>query len=92
MTGAERMRRHRYMCGWIEAQLNRMKRKYRRGPYQHNWNRTAAPDVLGNELAFACFDLATHTANYARWNEIDANVRKHLAWLEQEFPVSSLIR
>jgi hypothetical protein len=92
MTVAERVRRHRYLRGWIDAQLNRMKKKYRRGPVQHNWNRNAPPDVLGNELAFAMFDLATHKANWERWNEIDRNVREALAGLEREFPDSLLIR
>lgn len=94
MTGAERMRRHRYLRGWIETYLQKIKRKYHRPrvAQQSNWNRNAPADMLGYELAFACFDLGTHTADYARWNEIDAQVRKHLEQLERDFPVSSLIR
>jgi hypothetical protein len=93
MTGAERMRRHRYMQGWIAAYLKKIERKYSRPrvEQQSNWNRVAPPDMLGNELAFACFDLGTHTADWDRWNAIDAQVRKHLAELETEFPVSSRI-
>jgi hypothetical protein len=89
MTGAERVRRHRYLRGWVETYLQKIKRKYRRPrvEQQHNWNRVAPPDVLGNELAFACFDLSTHTANWDRWNEIDSQVRKHLKQLEEDFPV-----
>jgi hypothetical protein len=92
MSGAERMRRCRYLKGWADMMLKRIMKKHRKPAYQHNWNRVAPTDMLGNELAWACFDLSTHTANYERWDEIDRHVRKHLAELEREFPVSSLIR
>lgn len=85
MTGAERVRRHRYLRGWVEAQLERMKRKYRRGPILHNWNRNAPPDVLGRELAAACYDWESHTANIERWNQIDRQVRESFADLDRDF-------
>jgi hypothetical protein len=85
MTGAERVRRHRYLRGWVEMQLNRMLKKHRRAPQQHNWNRVAPADVLGNELAWACFDMESHLPNLDRWNEIDRCTRESLARLEHEF-------
>jgi hypothetical protein len=85
MTAAERQRRHRYMKGWIDWQINKIMRRYPRPAYQHNWNRTGPVDVLANEYAYANFNLETKTADFQRWNEINERVLDQLVWLERDW-------
>jgi hypothetical protein len=84
MTPAERMRRHRYMRGWVDMMLKRMMRRHPKPAYQHNWNRTGPVDILAYEYAYANFNLETKTADFQRWNEINERVLDQLVFLERD--------
>ena len=86
MTPAERQQRSRFMRGFFASLEKKWAGRELRRPGQWgDWVRRGPADMIGREIASACFNWGPMTANYARWEEIAAHVRKWLIHLENEF-------
>jgi hypothetical protein len=80
MTGAERMRRYR----WMQALFKNMCDRWRvRG--EANWMRDGEPDMIAMQLADANFDWENRIGKYDRWHDIHSRVLARFAELEDEF-------
>ena len=86
MTPAERQQRSRFMRGFFASLEKKWAGRELRRPGQWgDWVRRGPADMIGREIADACFNWESHTPNYPRWKEIAAHVRKRLIHLECEF-------
>jgi hypothetical protein len=82
MTPAERQQRSR----WLRTLFNQMFGR-RRDAFQEKqrWLRNGEAKCVAWQLADCYHDYSTHTANFARWNEINEHVLDRLVELEREF-------
>jgi hypothetical protein len=83
---AERQQRSRFMRGFFAGLERKWPRRELRRPGEWgNWVATGPADMIGHQIASACFNWGPMTPNYSRWVEIATHVRERLIQLEIEF-------